>query len=139
MIDGLKLAMSGDEVISRLTDRMDRIRAIIGIKRDAIAGNAPPPRTDYVTQVPAETVEEEIRQHEHRIQVLSIVRDHVLRGEIYLIGKKDLEFGELLPDPPPEPESSFSEHIRWVTHPVDVSAALPGACRPGDGSLGRTR
>jgi hypothetical protein len=82
MIDGLKLAMSGDEVISRLTDRMDRIRAIIGIKRDAIAG--------------------------------------------------DLEFGELLPDPPPEPESSFSEDIRWVTHPVDVRAALGGSCCPGD-------
>ena len=132
MIDGLKLAMSGDEVISRLTDRMDRIRAIVGIKRDAIAGNGPPPRTDYVAQVPAETVEEEIRQHEHRIQVLSIVRDHILRGEIYLIGKKDLEFGELLPDPPPEPESSFSEHIRWVTNPVDVSAALRGSCCPRD-------
>ena len=132
MIDGLKLAMSGDEVISRLTDRMDRIRAIVGIKRDAIAGNGPPPRTDYVCQVPAETVEEEIRQHEHRIQVLSIVRDHILRGEIYLIGKKDLEFGELLPDPPPEPESSFSEHIRWVTNPVDVSAALRGSCCPRD-------
>ena len=127
MIDGLKLAMSGDEVISRLTDRMDRIRAIVGIKRDAIAGNGPPPRTDYVVQVPAETVEEEIRQHEHRIQVLSIVRDHILRGEIYLVGKKDLEFGELLPDPPPEPESSFSERIRWVNHPVDVGAALRGS------------
>ena len=132
MIDGLKLAMSGDEVISRLTDRMDRIRAIIGIKRDAIADNAPAPRTDYVVQVPAETVEEEIRQHEHRIHVLTIVRDHILRGEIYLIGKKDLEFGELLPDPPPEPESSFSEHIRWVTHPVDVSAARGGSGCPGD-------
>ena len=132
MIDGLKLAMSGDEVISRLTDRMDRIRAIIGTKRDATADNAPAPRTDYVVQVPAETVEEEIRQHEHRIQVLTIVRDHILRGEIYLIGKKDLEFGELLPDPPPEPESSFSEHIRWVTHPVDVSAARGGSGCPGD-------
>ena len=132
MIDGLKLAMSGDEVITLLNDRMDRIRAIIGIKRDAIAGNAPPPRTDYVVQVPAETVEQEIRQHEHRIQVLTIVRNHILRGEIYLIGKKDLEFGELLPDPPPEPESTFPEHIRWVTHPVDVSAALGGSCCPGD-------
>ena len=132
MIDGLKLAMSGDEVISRLTDRMDRIRAIIGIKRDAIAGNAPPPRTDYVAQVPAEIVEEEVRQHEHRIKVLTIVRDHILRGETYLIGKRDLEFGELLPDPPPEPDDAFPEHIRWVTHPVDVSAALRGSGCPGD-------
>ena len=132
MIDGLKLAMSGDELISLLNHRIDRIRAIIRIKQDAIAGNAPLPRTNYVVQVPAETVEEEILQHEHRIQVLTIVRDHILRGEIYLIGKRDLEFGELLPDPPPEPDSTFPEHIRWVNHPVDVSAALRGPGCPGD-------
>ena len=100
MINGLKLAMSGDEVISLLEARIERIRAVIGIKRDAIAGNGPPPRTDYICQVPAEVVEDEILQHEHRIRVLAIVRDHVLRGETYLIGKRDLEFGELLPDPP---------------------------------------
>ena len=133
MIDGLKLAMSGDEVISLLDERIGRIRAVIGIKRDAIAGNGPPPRTEYISQVPAEVVEDEILQHEHRIRVLAIVRDHVLRGETYLIGRKDLEFGELLPDPPTTPlDPDWHEKIRWVTHPVDVSAALRGTCSPGD-------
>jgi hypothetical protein len=133
MIDGLKLAMSGDEVLSLLDARIDRIRAIVGIKLDAIAGNEPPPRTDYVSQVPAEVVEEEIRQHEHRIRVLTIVRDHVLRGETYLIGRKDLEFAELLPDPPPaQTDTECPTEIRWVTHPVDVSAALRGTCCPGE-------
>jgi hypothetical protein len=118
MIDGLKLAMSGDEVSSLLDGRIERIRAIIGIKRDAIAGNGPAPRTDYVSQVPAEVVEDEIRQHQYRICVLTIVRDHVLRGETYLIGQKDIEFGELLPDPPAAPhDSELSERIRWVNHP----------------------
>ena len=131
MIDGLKLAMSGEEVISLLNDRIDRIRTIIGIKQDAMAGKAPPPRTEYVWQVPAETVEQEIRQHQHRIQVLTMVRDHILHRETYLIGKQDLEFGEL-PDQPPEPDTRFPEHIRWVTHPVDVSAALRGSRCPGD-------
>jgi hypothetical protein len=133
MIDGLKLAMSGDEVTSLLNERIDRIRAIIGIKLDAIAGNAPPPRTDYVSQVPAEVVEDEIRQHEHRIRVLTIVRDHVLCDETYLIGQRDLEFAELLPEPPPaQPDTNFPGEIRWVTHPVDVSAALRGTCCPGE-------
>ena len=89
-----------------------------------------------MVQVPAETVEEEIRQHQHRIQVLTIVRNHVLRGEIYPIGKKDLEFGELLPDPPPEPDTRFTEHVRWVNHPVDVSAALGGSCCPATEASG---
>lgn len=133
MIDGLKLAMSGDEVTLLLNERIERIRTIIGIKRDAIAGNEPPPRTDYVSQVPAEVVEDEIRQHEHRIRVLTIVRDHVLRDETYLIGQKDLEFAELLPEPPPpQPDTECPEKIRWVTHPVDVSAALRGTCCPGE-------
>ena len=132
MIDGLKLAMSGEEVFTLLTDRIERIRAIIRIKQDAIAGHAPPPRTPFISQVPAEVVEEEIRQHEHRIRVLAIVRDHVLRGETYLIGQKDLEFGELLPDPPPTRPDAAPEEIRWVTHPVDVSAAIRGTCCPGD-------
>jgi hypothetical protein len=133
MIDGLKLAMSGDEVISLLNERIERIRAVIGTKRAAIAGNGPPPRADYVCQVPAEVVEEEISQHQHRIRVLTIVRDHLLRGETYLIGKSDLEFGELLPDAQAEPpDTELSEKIRWVNHPVDVTAALRPAGCPGD-------
>jgi hypothetical protein len=130
MIDGLKLAMSGDEVISLLDERIECLRAVIGIKWDAIAGSGPPPRTECVCQVPAEVVEEEIRQHEHRVRVLTIIREHVLRRETYLIGKDDLEFGCLLPDPPPASlEAEFSEQIRWVTHPVDVTAALHAADR----------
>ena len=133
MINGLKLAMSGDEVISLLDARIERIRAVIGIKRDAIAGDEPPSRTNCAWQVPAEVVEEEIRQHEHRIRVLTIVRDHVLRGETYLIGQRDLEFGELLPDAPEAPpDMDLSPAIRWVTHPVNVSAALHAAGSPGD-------
>lgn len=88
MIDGLKLAMSGDEVISLLEARIECLRAVIGIKRDAIAGSGPPPRTDYVCQVPADVVEEEISQHEHRVRVLTIIRDHMRRGKTYLIGTK---------------------------------------------------
>ena len=132
MIDGLKLAMRGDEVTALLDERIERLRAIIGIKLDAIAGNAPPPRTDYVTQVPAEVVEDEIRQHDHRIRVLTMVRDHILGGETYLIGRKDLEFADLLPEPPPTQPDAVPEEIRWVVHPVDVSAARRGACCPGD-------
>ena len=131
MIDGLKLAMSGDEVISLLNARIERIREIIRIKQDAIAGKAPPPRTEWRAQVPAEVVEDEILLHEHRITVLTIVRDHILREETYLIAKRDLEFGQLLPDPPVSPDTEFDTgNIRWVDHPVDVSARE--RCCPGE-------
>ena len=100
MINGLKLAMSRDEVMALLDARIERIRAVTGVRLDAIAGNEQPPRTDYVCQVPAEVVEDE---------------------------------GELLPDPPAVPSSTeLPGAIRWVTHPVDVSAALQPAGGSGD-------
>jgi hypothetical protein len=132
MIDGLKLAMSGEKLISLLDARIDRIHEIIRIKRDAIAGLGPPSRREYISQVPAEVVEEEILQHEHRIRVVTIVRDHILRGETYLIGERDLAFGELLPDPPVMPETEFDvENLRWVEHPVDVRTAARPCCPGG--------
>lgn len=40
---------------------------------------------------------------EQRIASLTLIRDHIVPGEVYLLDQKDLQFAELLP-PPPEPE-----------------------------------
>src|SRR5436190_8296506 len=100
MINGLKLAMSRDEVMSLLDARIERIRAVTGVRLGVIAGDERPLRTDYVCQVPAEVVEDE---------------------------------GELLPDTPAVPSApALPGAIRWVTHPVDASAALQPAGGAGD-------
>ena len=60
MIDGLKLAITGEELILALGERIERYRSTIQYKRDQIDGKAEPPKEPY-WEVPAETVEDEIR------------------------------------------------------------------------------
>jgi hypothetical protein len=127
MIDGLKLTMSGREVIEWLNEAIERYHAKIRYNRDEIDGKVETPRNGSWAEVPAENVEDEIRQRAHRIRILTIIRDHILPTETYLIGKQDLAFGELLPEPPPPgPELDMSKEIRWVARPFEFERATAG-------------
>ena len=78
-----------------------------------------PSSSEPYWEVPAETVEDEIR-HEHRIHILMTIRDHILTGETYLVGRRDLAFAEFMPDPPePGPEWNPSKPLRWVPRSVE--------------------
>ena len=132
MIDGLKLAMTGEELILALNERIERYRSTIQFKRDQIEGKAEPPKEPY-WEVLAETVEDEIRQHQHRIHVLMMIRDHILTGETYLIGRRDLAFAELMPDPPePSTEWDPSKPLRWVPRSVESDLRTSVVGSPGD-------
>jgi len=115
MIHGLKSAFKGEEIIRSLDARMDAMRAEIEFKREEIAGTVPP-SGDCVWQEPAENVEGEIQEIEHRIRILTLIRDRLLPGETYLLGRRDLRRAGLLPDPPePLPDLVPGQEIRWVT------------------------
>jgi hypothetical protein len=115
MIQGLKLTFTGEEIIRSLDALIEECRASIQFKRDEIDGKIEP-KGPYLTQVPAEAVEEEIRQVAHRIQTLTLFRERVMPAEVYLLGRKALNFAGLLPRPPaPLPEIDLEEGIRWVT------------------------
>jgi hypothetical protein len=132
MIDGLKLAITGEELILALNERIERHRSTIQFKRDQISGKIEPPKEPY-WDVPAETVEDEIRQHQHRIHVLMMIRDHILTGETYLVGRRDLAFAELMPDPPePVPEWDPSKPLRWVPRSVESDHGTRVLGSPGD-------
>jgi hypothetical protein len=121
MINGLKLAMCGEEIILALDERIEHYRSSIQFKRDEIAGTVERPQGLY-SEVPAETVEEEILIEQHRMHMLMMIRGHILEGQTYLIGRKDLEFAELLPQPPgPGPELDLSNGIRWVARPSTLA------------------
>ena len=93
LIKGLKLAMEGEETILALDARIDEHNATLERLRLA-AG----PRWNEHPDVIAV---------ENRVRTLETIRDHIWEGHTYLLGRKDLEFAELLPEPGgPEPQMS---------------------------------
>lgn len=102
MIDGLKLTMPGDVLKARIAGRirlhesaLERYRA--DLKMD------PKDQTDEHPWLPDHILESMIDERRDRIAALTLIRDHVVSAETYLLDKSDLQFAEMLP-PPPEPE-----------------------------------
>lgn len=102
MIDGLKLTMPGDVLKARVAGRIrlhesavERYRA--DLKMD------PKDQTEEHPLLPDHILESMIDERLDRIAALTLIRDHVISAETYLLDKSDLQFAEMLP-PPPEPE-----------------------------------
>ena len=85
LIDGLKLALDGDEIILELDQRIDERKAAFERLRLA-AGPNWNENADVIAV-------------ENRMRTLELIRDHIWEGHTYLLSKADLEFAELLPEP----------------------------------------
>jgi hypothetical protein len=93
MIDGLKLTMTGEAIKQRLTDRIQQHAALVERYTKEREQGDPAGRLRRVAE---RAYEYEIEQHTESIQTLTLIRDHVLDGETYLLGRRDLEFAEIL-------------------------------------------
>jgi hypothetical protein len=91
MIDGLKLTVTGEGLIGMLNTRIrvhhTRARDNAMLLKDHVAGN-----------VPENVLEREIDQSTDRIEALTLIRDHIVANETYLLGEFDLRFADLLPE-----------------------------------------
>jgi hypothetical protein len=115
MIQGLKTAFTGEEIIRSLDARIEAKRAAIEFRRDEIRGTVQPVG-DNVWQVSAEDVEDEIDDIEHSIMMLTLIRDRLLPGETYLLGRKELGQAGLMPQRPERVRALDPEkEMRWVT------------------------
>jgi hypothetical protein len=95
MIDGLKLTMAGAEIRKLIDERIDCHRRSIERWRRELARTAEE-QTDENPVLPDHICENEIDEHEWRIEVLEFIRDHVKPTEVYRLAEGDLAFGELL-------------------------------------------
>jgi len=113
MIDGLKLTMSGAGLIEMLNTRIrvhhTRARDNARLLKDHAASGA--------KNMPESVLEREIDQSTDRIEALTLIRNHIVVDEVYLLGEFDLRFADLLPDD------------NWFDYSVDDRAT--GAGRPG--------
>ena len=99
MIDGLKCTMTGEEIRALLDDRIGVHERRIEHWRRQLARTSED-QTEGAPLLPDHLCENEAEREEWHIDVLTFVREHIVPLEIYRLGPKDLEFGELLPEKP---------------------------------------
>lgn len=94
VIDGLKLTMTGNELKVKLEERIQWHHR--NATRNARLLNEPDPNDE--TPLPEGVLENEIDQSQDQIEVLTLIRDHILAEEVYRLGEHDLRFADLLPE-----------------------------------------
>lgn len=94
MIDGLKLTMSGGELRELLEARIGWHRGrVLDYARELQRQD----EDDSVEiRLPEHVVEHMRDEHESRADTLTLIRDHVIEGEVYLLGREDLIFAEMI-------------------------------------------
>ena len=102
MIHGLRLVMRGDELRGHVSDRIEQLEAAVRQYREDLKMD-PKDQTDEHPWLPEHILESMIDEREDRIYALTLIRDHVVPEEQYLLDQQDLQFAEMLP-PPPQPE-----------------------------------
>ena len=104
MIDGLKLTMTGEEIRAILADRIERRkRSALAWREDA--GRPNEERPEPTCWLPREMCLNTANRLEWRAERLQFIYDHIDPSEVYLLGPRDLKFGELDPLKPAPVES----------------------------------
>ncbi|MGE3512486.1 MAG: hypothetical protein AB7N65_26785 [Vicinamibacterales bacterium] len=97
MIDGLKLTMSGTALRQQLAARIQWHRSrVMEYQRELARQEVDDPSE---VRLPEHIVEHMRDEHESRADVLALIHEHILEAETYHLGRADLIFAELIPDP----------------------------------------
>jgi hypothetical protein len=116
MIEGLRLTMTGEEVRTLIDRRAAEHRARAEHWRGE-AARTPDDQTSDIPLLPEHICENEAARSEWRAERLSFLRDHLDLSEVYRLGEMDLEFAELLPEPPESLGPDDSEEPRPYATP----------------------
>jgi hypothetical protein len=98
-IDGLRLAIRGQELRSLLEQRIHRHQERAEWWKQEQA-RTPDQQTEEEPLLPDHMCANESERHGWRADVLGFIRDHIDSADTYRLGEADLAFGELLPEKP---------------------------------------
>jgi hypothetical protein len=94
MIEGLKVQMTSEELARRIDQRIDWHEARAAeYERELLMSP-----TSADAAAPDQLVEAELQEHREQAGILTLLRDYLLPGEIYLLGEMDLRFADLVPE-----------------------------------------
>jgi hypothetical protein len=127
MINGLKLTMTGEQVRTLIERRAaeHQLKAARWIEG---AARTPADETPEAPLLPEHICENEAAQSEWRAERLIFLRDHLDPSEVYLLGEMDLEFAELLREPPelhgPDESEDLGPHARRICNSPEIVQIL---------------
>ena len=139
MVDGLTLAMSGEDLRLLLEQRIaEHQQRAERWKREQ--ARTPEDQTDDEPLLPAHMCENEEERHEWRAAVLGFIRDRIEPAEVYRLGEADLAFGELLPKKPEWLEQEeYEERTRVGFHLERLTKRMSELVTSGFGLEGSLR
>ena len=98
-IDGLKLTFKGEEIRALLDERRQvHERRAARWRHELTRG--PEDQTEERPLLPDHMCENQVKEEDWRVEVVTFIRDHIDPDETYYLGEGDLDFGELLPEKP---------------------------------------
>lgn len=95
MIDGLKVTISGTDLRVKLDERIHWHECRIA-HYDRELKRTEEDQTEESPLLPEHMLEHERDEHRDRIEVLMLIRDHLVADETYRLGESDLKFSELI-------------------------------------------
>lgn len=94
MIEGLKIEMSTDQLSARLAERILWHQQTVDAYEEELSRSRGGSRDGR-----RNVLEQEMREHQEQVVVLSLLRDHLIPNEVYRLMENDLRFADLAPDP----------------------------------------
>jgi hypothetical protein len=96
MIEGLRIEMTGEDLVRKIGERiMDHERQSadweLRVKAEDLTGKADP-------DTPRHMLEHQRDEHLEQAEFLTLLRDHLVRAEVYRLNADDLRMADLLPD-----------------------------------------
>ena len=92
MIDGLRVQMTTGELSDRIARRIAWHRQSA---REYARELRLPERERTDPLLPDHLIEQEMLEHSGQAAMLTLLRDHLVPGEIYLLSEQDLQFADL--------------------------------------------